>query len=202
MTDNYNFGDDDLSWLDATLTSVPAPVPKQCKAAQGTESLHLQWHYPEQYRERHSQILLAWWAANPQARKQRSEAYRGRRLSDTHLQRIRANAQKRKGRPLNRTRPGRPWTEQERFAQSIFQQLLHLAGLRKSSLGRKMSPEVCERNRQSKCKPIQTPYGQFASKQAAVQGLIQAGVVNAGGKLTKWLSTDSANYYYIAKDTE
>ena len=99
MTDNYNFADEDLSWLDATLTPVPAPVPKQDRTAQGTESLQVQWHYSEQYRERHSQKLLAWWAANPQARKQRSEAYRGRTLSDTHLQKIRENAQKRKRPP-------------------------------------------------------------------------------------------------------
>jgi len=197
MTDNYNFGDDDLSWLDATLTPAPAAAHSR---PSGTRDP--QWHYPDEWRERHQQLLLAWWAANPQARKQRSEAYRGRTLSDTHLQRIRANAQNRKGRKLNRTRPGRPWTEQERFVYGIFQQLLGLAGLRKSNQGRKMTPEQCENIRQSKCKPIQTPYGQFASKQAAVQGLIQAGVGNAAPKLTKWLRTDSANYYYIAKDSK
>lgn len=51
--------------------------------------------------------------------------------------------------------------------------------------------------REKTFKPIHTPYGDFASKQAAVEGMAKQGVVNAGGKLSVWLKTNPDEYYYI-----
>jgi hypothetical protein len=48
-------------------------------------------------------------------------------------------------------------------------------------------------------KPIQTPYGQFESKKAAVAAISQLGIGNAAGKLSTWLKTKPDEYYYIAK---
>lgn len=57
-----------------------------------------------------------------------------------------------------------------------------------------------EKNREGakkKCKPIQTPYGRFESKGDAVKAMTDAGVGNAGGKLSVWLKTKPTEYYYI-----
>lgn len=48
-----------------------------------------------------------------------------------------------------------------------------------------------------KRKPIQTPYGLFGSKKEAVIGMTQAGVINAGGKLSVWIKTNPKEYYYV-----
>jgi hypothetical protein len=46
-------------------------------------------------------------------------------------------------------------------------------------------------------KAIQTPYGLFASKKEAVDGMTAAGVINASGKLSVWINTKSEEYYYV-----
>ena len=48
-------------------------------------------------------------------------------------------------------------------------------------------------------KPIQTPYGRFESKKAAVEAMTQLGISNAAGKLSTWLKTKANEYYYIVK---
>ena len=48
-------------------------------------------------------------------------------------------------------------------------------------------------------KRIQTPYGEFESKKAAVEAMTKAGVANASGKLSVWLNTKKDLYYYIQK---
>lgn len=48
-------------------------------------------------------------------------------------------------------------------------------------------------------KPIQTPYGRFESKKAAVEAMTSLGIVNAAGKLSTYLKTKSTEYFYIEK---
>lgn len=50
-----------------------------------------------------------------------------------------------------------------------------------------------------KTKQIQTPYGLFNSKKAAVEAMSQLGIVNAYGKLSDWLNTKSDEYFYVDK---
>lgn len=69
-----------------------------------------------------------------------------------------------------------------------------------SMTGKKKSAEhlarVAAKNRE-RSKPIQTPYGQFESRKAAVICMNARGIVNAGKKLDKFLKTDSNNYFYL-----
>lgn len=46
-------------------------------------------------------------------------------------------------------------------------------------------------------KTIQTPYGLFESKKAAVEAMSTAGIINANGKLSVWLKTNPSEYYYV-----
>lgn len=46
-------------------------------------------------------------------------------------------------------------------------------------------------------KTIQTPYGIFESKGAAVEAMTSLGIGNAGGKLSAWLNTKKDEYFYI-----
>jgi hypothetical protein len=71
-----------------------------------------------------------------------------------------------------------------------------------SMTGRTKSAEhqakIAARN-QERSKPIQTPHGEFPSRKAAVEHMLEIGIVNAGRKLDKWLKTRPTEYYYIDK---
>ena len=46
-------------------------------------------------------------------------------------------------------------------------------------------------------KEIQTPYGKFESRQAAIDHMTSIGIGNARGKIVAWLKSKSKEYYYV-----
>jgi hypothetical protein len=102
-----------------------------------------------------------------------------------------------------------PYTEEQKLARSIHQQLLMLSGLHVKATGGYVShrkgTKLTEEQRQAYilargskgCKPIQTPQGRFDSKRAAADAMTQAGIANASNKLKVWLKSDPTNYYYL-----
>ncbi|CAB4166138.1 hypothetical protein UFOVP849_17 [uncultured Caudovirales phage] len=60
---------------------------------------------------------------------------------------------------------------------------------------------IAEKNR-SRSKPIQTPWGRFESRKAAVEHAAGLGIANASKKMDKWLRLQPTEYYYITPLTE
>jgi hypothetical protein len=54
---------------------------------------------------------------------------------------------------------------------------------------------VAKKNKE-RSKTIQTPYGQFPSRKAAVEYMTSIEIGNAGRKLDRWLKEDPTNFYY------
>ena len=97
--------------------------------------------------------------------------------------------------------PGRKWTDEQKLAHAIRQQLEHEAGLRKTTKGTKMSDEArakmseAARNRKgpsSNAKRIHTPFGEFDSALIACEKLNVA-YCTIGRRMKK----DPSNYYYL-----
>lgn len=98
-------------------------------------------------------------------------------------------------------RPGRKWTEEQKAAHAIRQQLEHEAGLRKTTKGKTLSDEhraklaLAALNRQgpgNNAKRVHTPLGVFDSiKQAAEKHNVA--YCSIGRRMKK----DPTNYYYL-----
>jgi hypothetical protein len=106
----------------------------------------------------------------------------------------------------NKGKPGRKWTEEQKQAAAIMQQLIRLAGLRRSNLGRKASEETRARQREAalnragpanNAKRIHTPFGDFDSVKIAAEKLNIA-YCSIGRRMKK----HPDQYYYITKDTK
>jgi hypothetical protein len=98
-------------------------------------------------------------------------------------------------------RAGRKWTEEEKQAHAIRQQLEHEAGLRKTTKGVKMSDEhraklsQAAQNRSgpgNNAKRIHTPFGEYDSVKQAAKAL-DLNPCSIGRRMKK----DPANYYYL-----
>lgn len=97
--------------------------------------------------------------------------------------------------------PGRKWTDEQKLAHAIRQQLEHEAGLRKTTKGTKMTDKhraklsQAAQNRSgpgNNAKRIHTPFGEFDSALIACEKLNVA-YCTIGRRMKK----DPSNYYYL-----
>ena len=97
--------------------------------------------------------------------------------------------------------PGRKWTDEQKLAHSIHQQLEREAGLRKTTKGTKFTDEhraklsQAAKNRSGpngNAKRIHTPFGEFDSATSAAKAL-NLNLCSIGRRMKK----DPSNYYYL-----
>jgi hypothetical protein len=98
-------------------------------------------------------------------------------------------------------RPGRKWTDEQKAAHAIRQQLEHQAGLRKTTKGTTLSDDhraklsQAAQNRSgpgNNAKRIHTPFGEFDSAKAAAEKLNVAYC-----SISRRMKKDPTNYYYL-----
>lgn len=111
-----------------------------------------------------------------------------------------ANRYKTKPSPLKGV-PGQKWTEERKFIRSIQLQLEHLAGLRNTHKGIKISDETRARLSQAaknrsgpgnNAKRVHTPFGEFDSAMIAAEKLNVAYCT-----IARRVKKDPTNYYYL-----
>jgi hypothetical protein len=140
--------------------------------------------------------------ANNKIRQAASRTHKARDWSETHRANHRKAMDAMRGLPSPHAgKPGRKWTEEQKQAHAIRQQLIHLAGLRRSNLGRKASEETRARQREAalnrqgpgnNAKAVHTPFGVFDSVKIAAEKLGVA-YCTIGRRMIK----DPNNYYFV-----
>ena len=196
MTDNYNFGDDDLSWLDATLTPVPAPVAAPSRPAGMREP---QWHYPEQYREQKRQQMREAWTSDPERRAKTALRQSTRvitdetraRHRDAQLGRVRSQHTRAKISADNIVKHKRPPSRQDQpHTDTARAKIAHAQWLkwhstdpqwvewRAEQLEAIRARPALQKTKMRTAKIYHTPYGEFDSRGDAVEFLRRLGVPN------------------------
>jgi hypothetical protein len=131
-----------------------------------------------------------------------SRTHSNRNWSDTHRANHREAMDAKVGQPSALAgKPGRKWTQEQKQAHAIRQQLEHEAGLRRTTKGCKASEETRARQREAalnrqgpgnNAKAVHTPFGVFASAKIASEKL---GIAYC--TLAKRIKRGVTNYYYI-----
>jgi hypothetical protein len=132
------------------------------------------------------------------------KAHTGKVVSDETRARMSASL-KGKSNP-NKGKPGRKWTDEQKAAHAIRQQLEHAAGLRRTTKGTRLSDDhraklsQAAQNRSGPgngAKRIHTPFGEFDSAKIAAEKLNIAYC-----SIARRMKKHPDQYYYITKDTK
>ena len=191
MTDNYNFADEDLSWLDVSLTAVPAVSVRSVRSQRPTQRYQMNQKFCDTMREA--------WARDPERRAKTAQRQSRRVISDetrarhrdAQLGRVRSQHTRAKISADNVVKHKQPPSRQDQpHTDTARAKIAHAQWLKWHSTEPRWVEWRAEQLQMIRARPpvqktkmrtakiYHTPYGEFDSRGDAVEFLRRLGVPN------------------------